>query len=181
MSYDANLLGAVSLAVTDAVEADAVRVVGLGGQAAGALVLIDLRPGTTIKRLAERLSLSHPGTVRLVDRLVAAGLVARGAGDDHRTVRLHLTPAGAAKIDDLRRARVARLDELVGALGDTERRALRPILEGLARALTTDLVRAFAMCRLCDTATCEAHGCPVEAEARARFGAPDPDRPTPER
>lgn len=173
--YVANLLGSVSLAIVDAVAEDAARVVGLGGQAAGALVLLDLRPRMSIKRLAERLSLTHPGAVRLVDRLEAAGLVARR--HEGRTVRVELTEAGRGMVVELRRVRGERLDALVGQLSGDQRRALEGILEPLADALTTDLVRAYANCRLCDVPACEAHGCPVEAAARSRFGVPNEARP----
>jgi DNA-binding MarR family transcriptional regulator len=173
--YLANLLGAVSLAVVDGVAEDATEIVGHGGQAAGALVLLELRPRTSIKRLAARLGMTHPGAVRLVDRLAAAGLVVRRA--EGRIVRLELTDAGRLKVAELRDVRAHRLEALVGRLPARDRRALEAILERLADALTTDLVRAYANCRLCDVPTCEARGCPVERAARARFGTPPDSRP----
>jgi MarR family transcriptional regulator, negative regulator of the multidrug operon emrRAB len=175
-TYLANLLGAVSLALVDGIEADAHHSVGHGGQTAGALVLLDLRPRMSIKRLAERLRMTHPGAVRLVDRLAADGLVARRT--EGRVVRLELTERGRSVVDEMRRTRMARLDDVVSQLSTREQRALEPVLERLARVLTSDVVSAYANCRLCDVPTCEARGCPVEAEARARFGAPD--QPTPD-
>ena len=174
-AYLTNLLGAVSLAVVDGIEADTNRSVGHGGQSAGALVLLDLRPRMSIKRLAERLRLTHPGAVRLVDRLAADGLVTRHT--EGRVVRLELTVAGRTTVAELRRARMARLGGVVSQLSTREQSALEPLLERLARALTTDLVSAYANCRLCDTPTCGASGCPIEAEARARFGEPHDPSP----
>jgi DNA-binding MarR family transcriptional regulator len=51
----------------------------------------------SIDALRSGVGLSHPGAVRLVDRLAARGLVARRASaDDGRRVALHLTRAGEA-------------------------------------------------------------------------------------
>jgi MarR family transcriptional regulator, negative regulator of the multidrug operon emrRAB len=165
--YLENLLGAVSLAVTDAVAGEAAEGVGLGGEAAGALVLIALRPGMSVKRLAERLRLSHPGTVRLSERLAGAGWVERTQGEDRRVVRLSLTKKGVAAVKQLRAARAKRLDSVTRDLSAAERRALAPILEKIVMRLTHDRITPYANCRLCDAPACEAHGCPVEKKARA--------------
>src|SRR3978361_670596 len=45
--------------------------------------------------LCARVGLTHSGTVRLVDRLAARGLLRRGASTGRR-VPLHLTPEGSA-------------------------------------------------------------------------------------
>ena len=172
ITYLDNLLGAVSLAIVDGMDEAAHDAFELGGQAAGALVLIDMSPGVAIKHLAERLRLSHPGAVRLTERLVDGGWVRRESGDDRRSVRLALTKAGANKLEHLRRARGKRLAALTAALTDTERDALEPMLARLLVTLTPDLVSAYANCRLCDTRICQAHGCPLDDGARSR-GAPD--------
>jgi MarR family transcriptional repressor of emrRAB len=173
-AYLDNLVGALGLSITDIVAGAVAR---SGGQLAEALVLTALRPGLSIKRLAERLRLSHPGAVRLVDRLVEARWAERQEGADRRAVRLVLTAAGQAEVERLRQARSERLADVLGVLTSAERAALEPIAEKLIRALTTDLVAAYANCRLCDTPACEARGCPVEDEARARF-TPAPNEGT---
>lgn len=172
LPYLANLLGAVSLAVTDTIADDAEATVESGGQAAGALVLLGLRPRTSIKRLAERLRLTHAGAVRLVARLEQRGWVVRHEDQDGRVVRLSLSPAGQARLDMLRARRIASLEGLIAPLDEGERAALQTALEKLAAGLTRDPVAAYANCRLCDTALCEAHGCPIEAAAREKFGLP---------
>lgn len=172
--YLENLIGALALTVMDRLGTDTAAVAPHGGQLAEALVLIQMRPGMSIKRLAERLRLTHAGAVRLVDRLEAEGLAIRSPGADRRSVRLTLTAEGLADVDRLLHARSARLAELLDGLTLEERRALEPIVEKLLRRLTTDLISAYANCRLCDTPMCEARGCPVEAEARARF-TPSPE------
>lgn len=165
--YLENLLGAVGLSLSDALLAEAEEGLGLGGEAAGALVMLSFRPGMSIKRLAERLRLSHPGAVRLAERLAAEGWVARTEGEDRRVVRLALTKSGEAQVRRLRDARAKRLAGLTAGLTQTERRALQPILEKLVMRLTTDRVTPYANCRLCDAPACEARGCPVEKKARA--------------
>src|SRR5262245_17019623 len=92
--YLANLLGAASLGISDRVTAAADASLGLGGQTAAALVLVGMSPRTSIKKLAERLRLSHPGAVRLAERLESEGLVARHPAEDRREVRLALTRKG---------------------------------------------------------------------------------------
>ncbi len=169
-----NLLGAASLAIIDQIEDSALEVLGMGGQAAGALVLLGFRPKMTVTRLAERLRLSQPGGARLVERLVAAGWVQRKQGDDRRVVRLELTDAGIRKLTQLRKARRRRLSELTSCLSSSDEKALRRILTTLIGRLTRDVTSGYANCRLCDTATCQAEGCPVDALAAQ---APDSKQP----
>jgi len=56
----------------------------------------------TIGELAEHLLLRHHSAVQLLDRAEAAGLVTRARdADDHRVVRITLTPAGTSVIESL--------------------------------------------------------------------------------
>lgn len=66
--------------------------------------------GPTIGEVAEYLALRHHSAVGLIDRAERSGLVERSRDpDDHRVIRLQLTPAG----DDLiRRLSQAHLEEL---------------------------------------------------------------------
>lgn len=173
-NYTDNLVGALALAITDQLDC-AVAETAPGGGLAPALVMIAMRDGTSVKRLAERLRLSHPGAVRLVDRLEAAGWVQRAPGHDGRTLRINLTAEGRGAVKQFADHRAVRLRRVTDALTTDERRALEPILEKMLQALTTDLVAAYANCRMCDVAMCEARGCPVEAEAKARFSNPQPE------
>jgi DNA-binding MarR family transcriptional regulator len=70
----------------------------------------------TIGELADHLLVRHHGAVQLVDRAAAAGLVTRERdAEDHRIVRVHLTPEGdrileslaARHLDELRRVGLA--------------------------------------------------------------------------
>ena len=86
----ANLLGVTALAATDrlrsAVEAD----LGSGGSGPAALVHLQAYPGESVEALRRVLGISQPATVRIADRLAAAGLLERRPGADRRTLALHL-------------------------------------------------------------------------------------------
>src|SRR5689334_16992466 len=94
MSSDArtgNLLGALALALSDAMTEVTEQCAHHGAAGPGALVSIANYPAISIERLRRVLHLSHSGTVRLIDRLVADDLVARSPGADQRSVSLQLT------------------------------------------------------------------------------------------
>lgn len=97
---------------------------GLTGPQADALVVIGQAQPVALKDLGGLLiaEAGHPS--RLVDRLVAAGLVERRAAqDDRRRIELSLTPAGrrlAKKVADTRRA---LFDAGRGNLDDRELKA----------------------------------------------------------
>ena len=83
----------------------------------------------TVGDLAENLLLKHHSAVGLVDRLAEHGLVERiRAEGDRRHVKVHLTPAGLAK---LARLSSAHRDEL-RSLGPGLVQALSALLQGLA-------------------------------------------------
>ena len=131
------------------------------GQAAAAIALLRHAPGMAIERLRRALEMSHPGAVRLVDRLVALGLVERRASEhDRRAVALHLTEAGDEKCAEILRARRERLQRTLGALDEMELSALEQIAGKLLAASVNSLDEAHAVCRLCDVGVCA--GCPVE-------------------
>ncbi len=69
--------------------------------------------GPKIGDVATALFLRHHSTVELVDRAVDAGLVVRRADeDDHRVVRLRLTPLGARRLRKLSRLHLEELRRL---------------------------------------------------------------------
>ena len=128
----------------------------------------------TIDRLRQVLGLTPSGAVRLVDRLVEAGLVARGPGEDGRSRSVSLTPRGrrvAARVS------AARAATLTGALAGLTARE-RATLGGLLDRVMANVVRAKDggawICRLCDLTACErAEGhCPAANAAREKYGAP---------
>src|SRR3954468_18608968 len=111
-----NLLGALALAAANAQAAAAQAVVGQGGAAPAALVVIAASPGRTIEELRVPLGLTQPGATRLVERLGGAGWVERGAVAGRRGLRLTLTDAGRGVFAEMIAARRAALTPLLTPL-----------------------------------------------------------------
>jgi MarR family transcriptional regulator, negative regulator of the multidrug operon emrRAB len=170
-----NLLGAVALAVADRVRAATGRGTAQGGSGAAALVsLAGYLDGSPIDAVRTPLGLTHSATVRVVDRLVAAGLAQRREGADRRSVAVELTPAGQAAAEEAVRARRRALEEALAALDTGERAELARLHAKVLATLTDGRATAGHICRLCDSHACghEEGRCPVTqaadaAEARA--------------
>lgn len=157
----ANLLGAVGLAVTDRIEGVAREVLNRAGETPAALVVIGYGSGPSNEELRRILGLSHPGSVRLVDRLVDDGLVERRGARDRRAIALHLTERGASLREDLLKGRLAAIHPLLSPLNEMEQEALAKLLCKMLSSLgTTDLERC-ALCRMCDDRVCTE--CPIPA------------------
>jgi len=161
----ANLLGALALAVTDEVELAVTHAAALPARGAATLGLLRQYPGQTVVALGRQLGLTHSGAVRVVDRLAAAGLMARGPGPDGRSLALGLTARGEQVADRLLGARAGLCERLVGGLPLADRRALELVCERLLTELTTSEERGDAICRLCDVSRCPLDACPVERAA----------------
>jgi DNA-binding MarR family transcriptional regulator len=118
----ANLLGALGLAVADRIAEIALEVLDRAGETPAALVVIGYGLGPSNDQLRRILGLSHPGMVRLVDRLVADELVERQVGRDRRAVALFLTPKGHEARETLLAGRV-RQDGVNSAVATGHRQA----------------------------------------------------------
>lgn len=133
---------------------------------ASALTTIGLHPGISIRWLSHGLMLSHPGTVRLVDRLVDAGLVARRtAEEDGRAVSLWLTDKGNEVCQSLLKKRGRSVAGLLKSLTDKERTQLERIAEKLLSASYVGEAMAVRTCRWCDGEACT--DCPIDAAMEA--------------
>lgn len=159
-----NLLGALALGVVDAFHAGVEANAGYGGETPAALVTLGVEPGLSINQLRQILNLSHPGTVRLVDRLEKEGLVERRSGADGRTLALFLSDAGHERRRAILRERRQQLQLALNGLTSDEREQLTTLLEKMLSAMTTSQLRAFALCRLCDEDVCPGDRCPVEQQ-----------------
>lgn len=165
-SREANLLGALALAVTDRMALAVTRATGLSGSAPAALVTLESPAGgATLDALCRALSLSHSGAVRLVDRLVAGGLVERRRGRDQRSRELALTPAGRRAVRRIRAARESACDALLASLTADQRTELTGGQALVLGALDDQARGTPWLCRLCDRQTCRRGrgGCPVES------------------
>ena len=148
----ANLLGALALALADELQAAAAAVAGHGASGPAALVLLgDLAGGGTIEELRKALGLTHSGTVRLVDRLVAGELVERRVGGDARSVSLHLSPSGRRTARRVLAARETVLERALIALEPRQRAEFERMLAAMLAELESPRAR---VCRLCDSGVC---------------------------
>src|SRR3954451_11659767 len=109
------------------------RSASLGASAPSALVALDgYLTGQPIDALRRVLGITHSGTVRLVDRLVAAGLVERRGGTtDRRAVPPRLTPAGRRVARRVLAAREAALEDVLSVLDPEERATLAALHDRL--------------------------------------------------
>ncbi len=160
----ANLLGAVGLAVADRMEKVALEVMSRAGETPAALVVIGSGTGPSNDQLRRILDLSHPGTVRLVDRLEADGLVERRRGKDKRSVALFLTDKGHAARDKLLAGRLATIGSLLDPLDQQDQDALASLLRKLLAAIPESDMDKCHLCRMCDNSVCT--DCPIPADFR---------------
>jgi DNA-binding MarR family transcriptional regulator len=171
-----NILGSAAVAIADAIDDAAERAAGHTGAGPAALTALRHHRGCSVDHLSGVLGLSHSGTVRLVDRLEADGLVRRGPGSDARAVGLDLTAKGARRAESVAEARAAASATFLAALDGVERAALLALLEKLVTAGMADWRAVRHRCRLCDLEACHADGerCPLDvhmAELAGRVAA----------
>jgi DNA-binding MarR family transcriptional regulator len=177
---DANLLGALALLIADQMSEAVAAAAGGSGSAAAALsALHTFLDGPTIDRLRQVLGLTPSGAVRLVDRLVEAGLVNRGPGTDARSRAIHLTPAGRRAAVRVAAARTGVLERALDDLSANQRRTLHALLGKVMAGLVREKDRGAWTCRLCDLKACgrDEGRCPTANAAAARSGVPPPGRP----
>jgi MarR family transcriptional regulator, negative regulator of the multidrug operon emrRAB len=163
---DGNLLDALALSSADLVTEAAEQGARHGAMAPAALATIGSSPGETIDLLSQVLKLTHSGTVRLIDRLEADGLVERKSGREGRTVALFLTRAGKKALAEVLERRRIAIEGVLGSLSASERTELTRLVEKLLTAMTTGRHSAEFICRLCELDSCPEHRCPVECEAQ---------------
>jgi DNA-binding MarR family transcriptional regulator len=162
-----NVIGALVLGLADAVLRETENQAPEKGQAAAAIALLRHEPGMPIEQMRRALGLSHSATVRLVDRLVADGLVMRHASaSDRRAVALHLTDAGNTRCDAILSSRFERIARALDALDPLERETYRLLTEKLLANFVEDLDHAYSVCRLCDLSACP--NCPVACSLQAK-------------
>lgn len=162
----ANLLGVVGLAVADRIERSARDILNHAGETPAALVVIGYGLGPSNEGLRSILGLSHPGSVRLIDRLVADGLVERRQGSDRRSIALYLTKQGQERRETLLRERLNAIKPLFAGLTDAEQESLGVLLHKMLSSLDTSDLERCTLCRLCDNRVCS--NCPIPANFRGQ-------------
>ncbi len=107
-----------------------------------ALVVLSSRGRTRQKALADRLGVNASSALRLVDRLVAAGMVTRAdVRGDRRAVDLELTDRGRRLVDTVTARRRTAIAEVVDAMPDGRRRGLVAALSAFAEAADEPVTR----------------------------------------
>lgn len=161
-----NIVGALVLALSDGLLRAAQTEAPANISAAG-LTLIGHAPGITIHELSRGLGLSHPGAVRLVDRMVADRLVERQRSEtDGRAVTLHLTNTGKSVEGRILSSRQNILGDALAALSEEDLQSFGQLSERLLTTMVRDGDHAMTICRMCDGLACR--DCPVETELIAR-------------
>jgi MarR family transcriptional repressor of emrRAB len=159
-----NVFAALTLLASDAQRGATEVAAGRSDAAPAALAsLIDAPSGRSVDQLRQMVGLTPSGGVRLVDRLVADGLVERRPGNDGRVVLVRLTRRGRGAAQRVLAARAAAVEQLLEPLDADERETLRALaakmIEGgvvsrLEARRRGDVPTGGWLCRLCDQAAC---------------------------
>ena len=109
---------------------------GMSGPRLSALTFVALAGPVSLANLAAGEQVRAPTMTRVVDSLVADGLVTRETDPaDRRAVRISATEAGRALLDQGQARRVSGLATRLGRLAESERRALYRGVELMERLL----------------------------------------------
>lgn len=157
---DRNVVAAWAIAVTDAVRAAVEESTGMSASGPAAVVAIVADPGMSIDELRRVLDLTHPGTVRLVDRLVDNGWVTREHGVG-RTVRLMPTESGRAAERRLAEAREQAVADLLSVMPERDVHLVASLVRPVLGATVDDVDAMRRLCRLCNRDVCS--DCPADA------------------
>jgi DNA-binding MarR family transcriptional regulator len=141
-----------------------------------AVTLLAWRGEATSETLQFALGLSQPATVRLVDRLVDSGVVARRRRAGDRRVWLRLTAKGRRAAGSLlEREREPVEAALRNALPDrADLSRFVAALDQVAMAVLGDTTDPARFCRSCDVAAClgSEHDCPSATVCRGNARQP---------
>jgi DNA-binding MarR family transcriptional regulator len=95
-----------------------------------ALAFVGRRPRSSLSDVAQHVGTSLPSMSKLIDGLVARGMVERmPEADDRRRVALSLTRSGRRLLDAVYDATQAHLSSLFGGLSAAERAAIVDAME----------------------------------------------------
>jgi DNA-binding MarR family transcriptional regulator len=159
---EANTVGSWTLLVADAMEDASIEATQLPGRSLAALVLLRNRPGSSVDWLSRRLGFTQSGAVRLVDRMVAAGLLRREKQPGRKEVFLHVTAGGQARLRQGLEARARAIQALVEPLSAGEQTQLAALAGKVLAGGTRRRDEADVACRLCDWEACKP-ACPLDA------------------
>lgn len=162
--HSINVIGAWALAVAEAIGSATVAATGITGSAPAALVAVAAEPDMTIDELRRALDITHPGAVRLVDRLEGCGWLQRRPGRG-RTIHLRLTRQGRQTHRRLLDARREAIAALTASLAPSDLQRVAELIGPSLTASATDIDQLRHLCRLCRRQDCDP--CPVAAGVRS--------------
>lgn len=164
-----NVIASFAVALNDVIRRSAERTTGMSGGAPAALVAIVAEPEMTIDVLRRALDLTHPGAVRLVDRLVDKGWVQRQRGLG-RTVSLQATPQGVEVARVLLAERENVVSNFLKTLSAADQNNLADLVSPTLEDAVSNDVELRRLCRLCDRNSCDP--CPPWEALKARAQRP---------
>ncbi|MGD0706589.1 MAG: MarR family transcriptional regulator [Trebonia sp.] len=92
------------------------------------------RPGIGVAEAAQELRLAPNSVSTMVSQLAAAGLINRGrTEEDGRSIRLTVTQAGAARVEQWRDMRAELAGRALDRLSSADRKAIRAAVPALSR------------------------------------------------
>jgi DNA-binding MarR family transcriptional regulator len=171
-AHQANVLGALALAIADQTEQAVTAATGQSVTGAAALsALHEFLDRPTLDQIRRVLGLTASGAVRLIDRLAEAGLVTRGPGADGRTRSVILTDAGRRTAEAGAAARMTYLRESLSTLTAAERDTLDGLLARVMAAVVDRKDSGAWICRQCDLTGCQRSTghCPAMNAATAKY------------
>lgn len=160
--YIANVVAAWALTIADRVNERTAEVTEHGPSAPAVLTTLRFTPGLPMERLAGTVGLTGPGAVQLLNRLEAAGLVERVAGEDRRRRHPQLTTAGEQLVDRILLARRGVVEEAMSGMSAADREGAGQLAEKMLFELSGTRFLADRICRLCDERACPDERCPSE-------------------
>ena len=99
------------------------------------LVVLEGSSGIRLNQLAQRLDVTSSTALRMADRLIAAGLVAREENQaDRREVLMSLTDDGAELVGEVTRRRRLEIAHIVEGIPPSRRRAVVSALNAFTEA-----------------------------------------------
>lgn len=103
------------------------------------LAYVNRKEGPSLSEVADHMGLTPPSTCRLVDGLIARGMMTRqDHPTDRRRVRLAVTPRGLRILEASRRGTLACLAEKLEGVAAEDRAVIVKAMEVLRSVFTTD-------------------------------------------
>jgi DNA-binding MarR family transcriptional regulator len=167
-----NLVAALATGLCDRIENAMIEGTSLAGESGAALSAIGHSPGLSIEQLRHIIGLSHPGTVRLVDRLSQLGFIHRKPAKlDKRVATIHLTDSGIEARREMLGRRRDAIAHALRTLDRDESKFLVLLAEKLLKNIPTDLTTSLNVCRFCEGDACS--NCPMGVYGA--LGVPEPE------